>query len=201
MFTGIVEDIGVVSLVCPGGDTLIGVKPSAIKAQSLSAGESIAVNGVCLTVVSVESDVFLVQASRETVSKTTISEAAEGTVVNLERSVAPDGLMGGHIVTGHIDGVGTVESAAACAESVEFRFLLPGVFMKYVASKGCIAVNGVSLTVNEAAADRFSVNVIPYTLSHTTFSTLSAGDRVNFECDIVAKYVERLIGFDREKSF
>ncbi len=200
MFTGIVEDTGVAKLVRSEGDALIEIKPSAIDARSLKTGESVSVNGICLTVVSVEKGSFFIQASLETFSKTTISETTEGAVVNLERSVTPEGLMGGHIVTGHIDGVGTVESTAARAESVEFIFSLPGVFMKYIAPKGCITINGVSLTVNETADNRFSVNVIPHTLSHTNFSTLSAGDRMNFECDIVAKYIERLIGFDEKKS-
>ncbi len=200
MFTGIVEDTGVVSFVRSGGDAFIGIKPSAINVRSLKIGESVAVNGVCLTVVKAEKDAFFIQASRETFSKTTMSETVEGTAVNLERSVAPDGLMGGHIVTGHIDGVGTVGSTVSRAGSVEFRFFLPGGFMKYVAPKGCIAINGVSLTVNEVTDDWFSVNVIPHTLSNTIFSSLSAGDKVNFECDIVAKYVERLIGFEKGKS-
>lgn len=200
MFTGIVEDTGIITSVRFGDDSLVGIKPTAIGTQCLKIGESIAVNGVCLTVVSVENEVFLVQISRETLSKTTMSEAGQGTAVNLERSVAPDGLMGGHIVTGHIDGVGTVESTAACGESVEFRFSLPGGFMRYVVPKGCIAINGVSLTVNAVADDWFSVNLIPHTLSKTTFRDFSAGREVNFECDIVAKYVERLIGFDRKKT-
>lgn len=199
MFTGIVEDTGEVSIVRPQGETLIGVKPSKLETESVQIGESIAVNGACLTVISVENGIFFVQASNETLSKTTFCEAARGTVVNLERSVSPNGLIGGHIVTGHIDGVGKVESTVRHGESFEFIFSLPPDFMKYVAPKGCIALNGVSLTVNNVDAGGFSVNIIPHTLSHTTFSSLSAGSKVNFECDIVAKYVERLVGFDGEK--
>ncbi len=200
MFTGIVEDTGVVSMVQPGADTFVGIKPSAIKPESLAIGESISVSGVCLTAVSFESGAFFIQASRETFSKTTMSSISEGSFVNIERSVAADGLMGGHIVTGHIDGVGTVESTRPRGDSVEFSFSLPGGFMKYVTSKGCIAINGVSLTVNDVKGELFSVNVIPHTLSHTTFGSLSAGDKVNFECDIVAKYVERLMTFEKKPS-
>ncbi|WP_462137246.1 riboflavin synthase [Candidatus Mycalebacterium sp.] len=200
MFTGIVEDTGEVSLVRPQGETLIGITPSKFDTGSMQIGESLAVNGVCLTVVSVENGAFFVQASNETLSKTTLGEVAQGAVVNLEKSVSPDGLMGGHIVTGHIDGVGEIESTAERGESVEFIVSLPPGFMKYVAPKGCIALNGVSLTVNDVDGNRFSVNIIPHTLFHTTFSSLSAESKVNFECDIVAKYVERLIGFGGEKT-
>ncbi|QMU56427.1 MAG: riboflavin synthase [Candidatus Mycalebacterium zealandia] len=200
MFTGIVEDTGEISLVRTQGETLIGVKPSKLDADSIQIGESIAVNGVCLTVVSIENGAFFVQASDETLSKTTLGEAVRGAVVNLERSVSPDGLMGGHIVTGHIDGVGEIESAAERGESVEFIVSLPPEYMKYIVPKCCVTLNGVSLTVNDADDKGFSVNIIPHTLSHTTFSSLSAGSKVNFECDIVAKYVERLVGFSGEKT-
>lgn len=196
MFTGIVRDTGTVAFVRPGGgDTVIGIRPSSIRADSLEKGESIAVNGVCLTVISAGGGEFTAQMSQETVSKTTMSSVKEGDAVNLERSVRPDDLMGGHIVTGHIDGVATVKTTQERGESVEFVFSLPARFMKYVAPKGCVAINGVSLTVNEVTDETFSVNIIPHTLSHTTFASLSGGDKVNFECDIVAKYIERLAGF------
>lgn len=200
MFTGIVEDTGVVSFVRPGGDTVIGIRPLSAGSELFKPGDSVSVSGICLTVVSTEDGGFTTQMSSETVSRTTMADVAEGKVVNLERSVTPEGLMGGHIVTGHIDGVGRVESTGKRGDSVEFRFSLPGGFMKYVAPKGCIAIDGVSLTVNEATGVDFSVNVIPYTLSHTTFASLSAGDGVNFECDIIAKYVERLGDFGVKKS-
>ena len=149
MFTGIVEDTGTVSFVRSGGDTEIAIRPLSMDVNSLAMGESIAVNGVCLTVVSVRGGEFISQMSGETVSKTTMSSVRGGNTVNLERSVRPDGLMGGHIVTGHIDGVGTVTERTPRGDSAEFSFSLPGGFMRYVAPKGCIALDGVSLTVNE----------------------------------------------------
>ncbi len=200
MFTGIVQDTGVITSIISGGDATVEIKPSAIDPTSMKTGESVSVDGVCLTVVSVGKDAFFIQVSRETFSRTKMLEAKPGKVVNLERSVTPDGLVGGHIVTGHIDGVGAVESTVTKGESIEFNFLLPDGFMKYVAPKGCITLDGVSLTVNEAGENGFSVNIIPHTLSHTTFSSLSVGDKVNFECDIVAKYIERLIDFDSGKT-
>ena len=201
MFTGIVEDRGTVGFVRSGGDGAeISVRPRSMDAGSLATGESVAVNGVCLTVVSAGGGGFVCQMSRETLSKTTMSSLGGGSTVNLERSVRPDGLMGGHIVTGHIDGVGTVTEKTPRGNSVEFWFSLPGGFMRYVAPKGCISLDGVSLTVNEVTDAGFSVNIIPHTLSHTTFSSLAVGGGVNFECDIVAKYIERLAVFGGGKT-
>ena len=194
MFSGIVEDIGAVQAL-EGKDkgVLLKIGVRKIDAGELVLGESVAVNGVCLTVVSAGDGGFSVDASHETLSRTNLSGLRAGSGVNLERSLRVGDRMGGHIVTGHVDGVGTVQSITPVGESRVFSFLIPAALAKYVVEKGSVAVDGVSLTVNSVKGTEFSVNIIPYTLRETTFSEFRRGREVNIECDIIGKYVEKML--------
>ena len=194
MFSGIVEDVGVLqALEEKDKGVLLRVEVRKIDAGELVLGESVAVNGVCLTVVSVEDGSFSVDASHETLSRTNLSGLRTGSRVNLERSLRVGDRMGGHIVTGHVDGVGAVQSIAPVGESRVFSFSIPAALAKYVVEKGSVAVDGVSLTVNSVKGTEFSVNIIPYTLRETTFSEFRRGREVNIECDIIGKYVEKML--------
>lgn len=194
MFSGIVEDVGVLqALEEKDKGVVLRVGVRKIDAGELVLGESVAVNGVCLTVVLVEDGNFSVDASHETLSRTNLSGLRAGGRVNLERSLRVGDRMGGHIVTGHVDGVGTVQSIAPVGESRVFSFSIPAALAKYVVEKGSVAVDGVSLTVNSVSDAEFSVNIIPYTLRETTFSEFRRGREVNIECDIIGKYVEKML--------
>jgi len=194
MFSGIVEDVGVLqALEEKDKGVLLRVGVRKIDAGELVLGESVAVNGVCLTVVSVEDGSFSVDASHETLSRTNLSGLQAGSRVNLERSLRVGDRMGGHIVTGHVDGVVGVQSISPVGESRVFSFSIPAALAKYVVEKGSVAVDGVSLTVNSVRGTEFSVNIIPYTLRETTFSEFRRGREVNIECDIIGKYVEKML--------
>lgn len=194
MFSGIVEDIGTVqALEEKDKGVLLTIGIRKIDAGELDLGESVAVNGICLTVVSAGDGSFSVDASHETLSRTNLSGLRAGSGVNLERSLRVGDRMGGHIVTGHVDGVGVVQSIAPVGESKVFSFSIPASLAKYVVEKGSVAVDGVSLTVNSVKDTEFSVNIIPYTLRETTFSEFRRGRQVNIECDIIGKYVEKML--------
>ena len=194
MFTGIVEDVGqVLSGEKKPRDAVFRIGLNGIPAAEIRKGESVAVNGVCLTAVSVGKGDFSAEASRETLSRTNLSGLRAGSGVNLERSVRAGDRMGGHIVTGHVDGVGVVRSRESVGESVVFSFSIPAGLSKYVVEKGSVAVDGVSLTVNSAVGEEFSVNIIPHTLKETIFSELREDGKVNIECDIIGKYVEKML--------
>ncbi|MFQ5347482.1 MAG: riboflavin synthase [Rhodothalassiaceae bacterium] len=202
MFTGIITDVGRVRAVRPAADTRIEIA-TAIDTSTIPLGASIACSGVCFTVVDKGDDWFAVDASHETLSCTTLGTWAEGTRVNLERALRVGDELGGHIVTGHVDGVGELRQAHADAGSRRMTIVLPDALAPYVARKGSIAVDGVSLTVN-AVGDPpgacFEVNVIPHTLAHTTLADLQPGDRVNLEIDILARYLDRLQACVTERS-
>ena len=194
MFSGIVEDIGALqALEKKDKGVLLKIGVRKIDAGELDLGESVAVNGVCLTVVSAGGGSFSVDASHETLSRTNLSGLQTGSGVNLERSLRVGDRMGGHIVTGHVDGVGVVKSITPVGESKVFSFSIPESLAKYVVEKGSVAVDGVSLTVNSVKDTEFSVNIIPYTLRETTFSEFRRGREVNIECDIIGKYVEKML--------
>ncbi|KAA0681487.1 riboflavin synthase [Roseomonas genomospecies 6] len=193
MFTGIITDVGRVRAVERQGDTRFTVE-TAFDMETVPIGASIANNGVCLTVVEKGPGWFAVQASAETLSKTTLGGWQEGTRVNLERALKVGDELGGHIVSGHVDGVASVLDVRPDGESKRFTFEAPANLAKYVASKGSVALDGVSLTVNEVDGARFGVNIIPHTQDATTFGALKAGDRVNLEIDMLARYVARLAG-------
>lgn len=201
MFTGIVEDIGKIRSVEPSGREIrFTVEVNKIPTEDMAEGESIAINGACLTVTSISRGIFTVDASEETLNKTNLSGVHVGSEINLERSLRVGGRMGGHFVTGHIDGVARVGSKKKAGNSYEYWFKIPFEFSKYIIDKGSVALDGVSLTVNRVADNSFSVNIIPYTQNETTFRNLDVGSTVNLECDIIGKYVEKLVSGKKDES-
>lgn len=192
MFTGIITDVGRVRSIARDGDTRFEIT-TAYDMTSVDIGASIANSGVCLTVIETGADWFAVQASGETLSKTTLGAWAEGTRVNLERALKVGDELGGHIVSGHVDGVGEVVSVADEGESKRFVFRVPAELKNFMAPKGSVAIDGVSLTVNEVAGDTFGVNIIPHTQQVTLFGEYRVGTRVNIEIDMLARYVARLL--------
>lgn len=201
MFTGIIEDRGTVTEIKRRAkESALTFRVNRIDPREIVMGESIAVNGACLTVTSLEGDTFTVDASRETLSRTSLGKLRVGSMVNLERSLRVGDRMGGHMVSGHVDGIGSVKSKKKRGGSVEFRFTAPEQIMKYIVEKGSVAIDGVSLTVNTVEGGEFTVNIIPYTLAETTFGALRAGKPVNIECDMIGKYVEKLMTGKRDEE-
>ncbi len=192
MFTGIVTDVASVRSVQPTGDTQFELS-TAYDTSDLAIGASVSCSGVCLTVIDRGPGWFAVSASAETLARTTLGGWQAGTPVNLERALKLGDELGGHLVSGHVDGVGTVLSASPEGESLRLAFEAPRELMRFIAVKGSVAVDGVSLTVNTVDGPRFGVNLIPHTLAVTTLGRLKAGDRVNLEIDMVARYVARLL--------
>ena len=193
MFTGIVTDLGRVTRL-RHGDLLELTIATAFDTSAISLGASIDCSGACLTVVAAAPGEFSVQASAETLACTTIGSWEEGTLVNLEKPLRVGDELGGHLVSGHVDGVARIVDRRPEAESVRFVFEVPGGLERFVAPKGSIALDGVSLTVNEVCDTRFGVNIIPHTLARTNFGTAVPGQRMNFEIDLIARYVDRLLG-------
>lgn len=195
MFTGIVSDFARVRAIARGGDTRIEITTS-YDLDSVDIGASIACSGPCLTVVEKGADWFAVEASAETLARTTLGGWEVGTAVNLERAMRVGDELGGHIVSGHVDAVAVIVGLEPEGDSVRFRFEIPDAFAIYVAPKGSIAIDGVSLTVNEVEGNRFGVNIISHTRAVTTFGSRQIGDSVNVEIDTIARYVARLLGKD-----
>jgi riboflavin synthase len=195
MFTGIVTDLGRVRAVLPGGDTGYEIE-TRYDTGTIAVGASIACSGVCLTAVERGPGWFRVQASAETRARSTLGGWRVGTRVNLERSLKLGDELGGHLVAGHVDSVGRLVSERAEGDSVRLVFEAPAALAPGIASKGSIAVDGVSLTVNEVTGARFGVNIIPHTRAVTSLGSLKVGDAVNLELDLVARYVARLMGKD-----
>lgn len=194
MFTGIVEELGTVAGVhLRGGDARLEVHGPAVT-DGVRLGDSIAVDGVCLTVVDVSAGTFAVDVMPETLARTTLGGLEAGRRVNLERAVRADGRLDGHLVQGHVDGVGVLQERRPGPRWDDLRIGLPVPLARYVATKGSIAVSGVSLTVTGVGDDWFGVSLIPTTLAATTLGGLEPGDQVNLEVDVIAKYVERLLG-------
>lgn len=195
MFTGIITDKGRVRSISKPGDTLIEIDTSYDVAR-IAIGASIACSGPCLTVirrgVTDGQGWFAVEASAETLSKTTIGGWKVGTPINLERALKVGDELGGHIVSGHVDGVGKVLSVRQEGQSWRFLFDAPSELMRYIAHKGSISIDGVSLTVNEVEGTTFGVNIIPHTFSETTFGQMTVGQDINLEIDALARYVERI---------
>lgn len=194
MFTGIVTDLGEVRRVVRGAgrETRFEIA-SHYDGATIAVGASIAHNGVCLTIVDKGADWHAVEVSGETLSKTSLGSWVEGTKVNLERALAIGDELGGHIVSGHVDGVAKVVSIRPDNQSFRFVFESPAELAKFVAPKGSVALDGVSLTVNEVEGRNFGINIIPHTQAVTTFGTLREGDFVNMEIDMLARYVARLL--------
>lgn len=195
MFTGIIEGVGrLASIGTLGGDARLRVEAGSLPFEQVKRGESIAVNGVCLTVVAFDANGFEADASNETLSLTTLGTLAPGAMLNLERAMRPSDRLGGHLVSGHVDGVGQVSGITPDARAQRWRFTAPQSLLRYIAKKGSICVDGVSLTINEVDAAGFEVALIPHTIVHTAFAGTAVGAAVNLEIDLVARYVERLLG-------
>lgn len=194
MFTGLIQSIGRVAALQPrGGDLRIVIDAGSLDLSSTQAGDSIAVSGVCLTALEPHAGGFAADVSNETLACTTLGRLRVGDPVNLERSLTLATPLGGHFVSGHVDGVGRVLSIADDGRSQRWVFEVPEDLRRYIASKGSVAVNGVSLTVNELTPTGFGVNLIPHTLAHTSFGTMAVGEAINIEIDLLARYVERLM--------
>lgn len=194
MFTGLVQAVGQVAALEPcGGDLRLRIATGTLDIGDVELGESISVNGVCLTVVAFDGASFDADASNETLSLTTLGALAVGAPVNLERALLPTTRLGGHLVAGHVDGLGRVEAIADDGRSQRWRFSAPASVLRYVAVKGSICVDGVSLTVNAVDAQGFEVNLVPHTIGHTAFSATPVGAPVNLEVDLIARYAERLL--------
>lgn len=191
MFTGIITDVGQIASLKKSGDTHIQIK-TAFETSDIDIGASIACSGACLTVVDKGEDWFAVEASDETLSCTNLDEWREGTPVNLERALKVGDELGGHIVTGHVDAVVTLDAMDEIGDSTKLTLSLPADYAAFVAAKGSITLDGISLTVNEAGDDFFNVNIISHTKAHTTFKYLKVGQRINFEIDVLARYVARM---------
>ncbi len=195
MFTGIIEGVGrLAARETLGGDVRFTFEVGSLPFEQVQLGESIAVNGVCLTVIAFDATSFQADASTETLGLTTLGQLAAGAAINLERAMRPSDRLGGHLVSGHVDGVGRVLSIVDDARAQRWRFAAPAPLLKYIAKKGSVCVDGVSLTVNEADDEGFEVALIPHTVAHTRFAHTGVGDAVNLEIDLVARYVERLLG-------
>jgi riboflavin synthase len=193
MFTGLVEEQGSVVGIEPLGDSVRLRLRGPVVTSDASHGDSIAVNGCCLTVTELDGDAFTADVMAESLRRTSLSDLVVGSPVNLERAVAAGARLGGHIVQGHVDGVGALLERTPSDHWDVLQFSLPPELARYVVEKGSITVSGVSLTVVDVTDDTFSVSLIPTTLADTILGTLTVGDRVNLEVDIVAKYVERLL--------
>lgn len=198
MFTGIIEAVGeITSVEKRGGDVRLRVKTNDLDLADVSLGDSIATNGVCLTVIELPGDGYVADVSVETLSLTTVGNWQEGTPVNLEKALTPQTRLGGHMVSGHVDGIGEVVSRHPDARSERFVLRAPAEFAKYIAHKGSITVDGTSLTVNKVNGCDFELNIVPHTLEKTVMGTYQSGSKVNLEVDLIARYLERLLLGDK----
>ena len=197
MFTGIIKAVGEVGQVARrGGDLRLTIHSPDLPWAEFDLGESISVNGVCLTAVEFLSDGFLTDVSAETLAVTTLQQVATGSRVNLEPALALGERLGGHLVSGHVDCIGSIKAREADARSVRIAVDVPAEFGRYIAKKGSVCMDGVSLTVNAVSANTFSVNIIPHTVEVTTAKTYQVGDQVNIEVDMLARYLERMLTAD-----
>lgn len=198
MFTGIIESVGrVTDLKNIGGDVRITVRAPRIEWSEVALGDSIATNGICLTAVALFADGFSADVSRETLSLTTLGDWRPGTAVNLEQAMMPKSRLGGHIVSGHVDGIGEVVSRHSDARSERFQIRAPDALAKYIAHKGSITVDGTSLTVNAVSGSTFDLNIVPHTMQETVIQHYKVGTKVNLEVDVIARYLERLLLGDK----
>ncbi|MCI4567688.1 riboflavin synthase [Lysobacter sp. CFH 32150] len=194
MFTGLIEGVGALAARdMRGGDARLRIDVGTLAVADVQLGESIAVNGVCLTVVAFDATSFEADASNETLALTTLGELPIGRALNLERAMRPTDRLGGHMVSGHVDGVGRVLQVRDDARAQRWQFTVPPALLRYIAQKGSICVDGVSLTVNAVDPQGFEVALVPHTVAHTAFAQTAVGDAVNLEVDLVARYVERLL--------
>ena len=200
MFSGIIANVGLINRAEDrDGGLRLSVAAGALGMDDVQIGDSIAVNGVCLTVVALNGNEFTVDVSRETLN-CTVGLERQGGHVNLEKALRLSDRLGGHLVSGHVDGVGEVVAFNDIGESWQLAVRVPQQLAKYIAVKGSITINGVSLTVNQVAGSEFEVNLIPHTLEVTTLDELKAGDKVNLEIDLIARYVERMMQAEKEQT-
>ena len=198
MFTGIIEAVGEIQAIeSKGEDVRMRIKTGKLDLGDVQLGDSIATNGVCLTAIELPGDGYVADVSGETLSKTTLDRLKVGTPVNLEKALTPTTRLGGHLVSGHVDGVGEVVSRSSAGRSIKFVIRAPNELAKYIAQKGSVCVEGISLTVNEVRGAEFDLNIVPHTLQETTMQHLQAGSPVNLEVDIIARYLERLLLGDK----
>jgi riboflavin synthase len=194
MFTGIIQAVGEIAEMQPsGGDMRLYIRTGKLSLDDVALGDSIAANGVCLTVIELPGDGYWADVSVETLDFTTLGGLKVGSPVNLEKALTPQSRLGGHIVSGHVDGVGEIVSLAEDARSVRFVIRAPDALAKYIAHKGSICVDGTSLTVNAVNGAEFELNIIPQTMAETVFGHYRPGSQVNLEVDVIARYLERLL--------
>ncbi len=194
MFTGIIEAVGEIAATEQrGGDLRLRIVAPGLGWRDVQMGDSIATNGVCLTVVGLPGDGFWADVSNETLAMTTVGQWQAGQRVNLEKALMPSSRLGGHIVSGHVDGIGEVVERHTDARSERFRIKAPNGLARYIAHKGSITVDGTSLTANVVDGAAFELNIVPHTLEHTVIGSYSVGSRVNLEVDVIARYLERLL--------
>lgn len=201
MFTGIIEAVGqVADIQMRDGDMQLYLRTGKLDLSDVKLGDSIAVNGVCLTAVELPGDGFVADVSRETLAHTRFETLRVGEAVNLEKALMPTSRLGGHLVSGHVDGVGEVVSREEDARSIRFILRAPAALKGYIAAKGSITVDGVSLTVNSVDDDCFSLNIVPHTAQETIIDSYACGHRVHLEVDLIARYLERLLNVAAEPS-
>jgi riboflavin synthase len=193
MFTGLIQDVGKIASLRVNKRSAVLAVETSLPVRSMRLGASIAVNGACLTVMKKGKKTFTVDVSPETLNRTSLAILGIGSLVNLERPLRLQDGLGGHLVTGHIDGVAVVESIEAQGEFTFFAFCVPVQLGAFLVSKGSVAVDGISLTINECSRRRFSVAIIPFTLEHTNLRARRVGDKVNVETDLIGKYVQKLV--------
>lgn len=193
MFTGLIEDVGTVSALRVHGNAAVLTVTTRLSLRRMALGASIAVNGACLTVVKKSRNTFTVDVSPETLRRTNLAGLANGSLVNLEQPMRLQERLGGHLVTGHVDGVGTITAIAPQGDFTMFRFRAPASLGALLVPKGSIAVDGISLTVNDCRGARFSAAIIPFTLQHTNLRARRVGDKVNLETDLIGKYVQNFV--------
>ncbi len=194
MFTGIIEAVGEIAAMQPqAGDVRVYIKSGQLDLSDVQLGDSIATNGVCLTVVELPGDGYWADVSRETISCSCFSFLQVGAAVNLEKALTPDTRLGGHLVSGHVDGIGEIIGRSDDARSVRFTLKAPDELAKYIAAKGSICIDGISLTVNQVSGAQFDINIVPHTVEETIIGSYQAGTRVNLEVDLIARYLERLV--------
>ena len=198
MFTGIIQSVGsIASIESKGTDSRVRIHTGKLSLDDVALGDSIAVNGVCLTAVELPGDGFWADVSGETLSRTTFADIRQGSRVNLEKALTPTTHLGGHLVSGHVDGIGEVIERSDAGRSVKFRIQAPSELARYIATKGSICVDGISLTVNAVDGSIFDLNIVPHTLAETTMDEFQTGSRVNLEVDVIARYLERLLLGDK----
>ncbi len=198
MFTGIIQAIGQIAAIEPRGvDSRFYIKTGRLDLSDVAIGDSIATNGICLTAVKLPGDGFWADVSGETLAKTSFKQIKVGSRVNLEKALLPTTHLGGHIVSGHVDGLGQIIERSNAGRSIHFKIQAPDELAKYIAAKGSICINGISLTINALNGAVFELNIVPHTLEETTLAVAQAGDEVNLEVDIIARYLERLLLGDK----